>query len=329
MFRNARIKLTILYSLIFLFLFWSLSFGIYSWMNQFFGDQHKRGIIHNEQTPNTYVHLPEPASDIIMDELRNILLLIDLSLLLGIPLITWFLTGRTLAPVQKAHNREKQFLTNASHDLRTPLAIMRAEMEVALRKKRTAEEYKKTINSSKEEVEDLIALVENLLFINREAGNNTEEKQEIIDLTDLLAERVNTFHLSAKNKEQELTFTPPQESLVILGNTQRLKRLFTNLIDNAIKYTPTKGKIAVVLTKANQQASIEIRDTGIGIVMEQQEQVFDRFYRGDTSRSEKGYGLGLSIAKQIVAAYHGTIILNSKPHHGTTVTVTFPLVKKA
>ena len=125
MFQKTRFKLTLFYSLIFLVLFWSLSRGIYLWMNRSFGDeqgknndilvQHERSLLQNNGNST------DPASDIVMDELRNVLIILDLVVLFGIPTITWFLTGSTLAPVQNAYIREKRFLTEPAHDLRTPL----------------------------------------------------------------------------------------------------------------------------------------------------------------------------------------------------------------
>src|SRR5476651_1879019 len=168
MFNRARIKLTIVYSLIFLLLFWGLSLGIYVWMNRCFGDEpgkdaHIR-VYHAPISLENTRTTTEPLSDIVMDELRNVLLVLDGTLLFGIPTITWFLTGNTLSPVKKAHEKEKQFLTDASHDLRTPLSILQSEIELTLKKEHTLEEYKETLRSNKEEVAELIDLVENMLF---------------------------------------------------------------------------------------------------------------------------------------------------------------------
>jgi len=318
MFRHARIKLTILYSVIFLLLFWTTSSGVYLWMNHYFGDRRTHPHATNER------QLEESNSDKIMDELRNVLLLLDLSLFFLVPTITWILTGKTLEPVQKAHEREKEFLTNASHDLRTPLTIMRTEMELALRKNRSTNEYKHTLLSSKEEVEDLIGLVENLLFIARSENTQAKNIFETIDLTDLITERIVSFQRILKKKQQKLLFDPPSESLTIQGSLPLLKRLFTNLVDNASKYTPSEGTIRITAKKKQQTVIVEISDTGVGISSEHQEHLFERFYRVDSSRNEKGYGLGLAIAQQIVFAHRGKIGIRSKLGKGTTVTLTFP-----
>jgi signal transduction histidine kinase len=329
MIRQARIKLTLLYSIIFLLLFWSLSFGIYSWMNKFFGDRER---IHVNQMyqPEPGIEpftLQEPSSDMIMDELRNILLIIDFILLITIPTLTWFLTGNALGPVQKAQKREQQFITNASHELRTPLSILHAQMEVILKKKRDISEYQQVLQSNKEEVEDLIALVENLLFISREQTNHSSPINETLDITDVTAERIAYFQKKAHKKKLKIFLKPPASELVILGNLQLFKRLLTNLLENAIKYT-VKGSITITIKQENSQAVIQVTDTGIGIAKEKQERIFDRFYRADESRSEQGYGLGLAIAKQITDIHHGTITVNSESKKGTTIKILLPLFRQ-
>src|SRR5579883_1134484 len=119
MFRQARIKLTLLYSIIFLALFWSLSLGVYLWMNRCFGHEGDRNHYIRDHYQTSYFDRDdgnrESPGDVVMDELRNILITVNIILLFGIPPITWLLTGKTLSPVQQSHEREKQFLTDASH----------------------------------------------------------------------------------------------------------------------------------------------------------------------------------------------------------------------
>ena len=329
MFHKARIRLTVLYSLIFLILFWALSAGVYEWMNGHFGDKQRKDFDnYTRQEQSTFENSPskESPSDVVMDELRDTLIILDFLLLILVPTITWSLTGRTLAPVQKAHEREKQFFTDASHDLRTPLTILKGEIDLALQKDQPVKEYKNTLQSGKEEVARLIDLVENMLFFAREDKSNQMVQKELLDLTDITAERVSKFQNTAKQKQQNLLFTPPKESTMIQGNKQLLQRLLTSLLDNAVKYTPTKGKISITFCHQKQYAVITISDTGIGISEAQQEKIFNRFYRADAARSQKGYGLGLSIAKQIVENHKGEIHLTSQVGKGTTITVSFPLV---
>ena len=329
MFQRARLKLTFLYSLIFLFLFWSLSAGVYLWMNKYFGDTGIDRYIHTNSERffnGRKEERNEPPSDIILDELRDTLVIIYALLFFIVPTLAWFLTGRTLSPVQQSYEREKRFLADASHDLRTPLSILSGELEFALQKDTTKEEYNNIIASNKEEVTNLIALVENMLFLSREEVQYKSSQKEQVDLTDILTERIAIFQKAAKQKKIQLEFIFPKQSVVIKGNAQLLKRLFTNLLDNALQYTTAKGKISVTLAQKNTVIVTKISDTGIGISQENQEKVFERFFRIDTARSQKGYGLGLAIAKQIVEFHHGSIHLASRVGKGTTITLSFPLI---
>ncbi len=328
MFYKARIRLTVIYSLIFLILFCTLSAGVYEWMNGHFGDKQRKDFdtyTHQEQSFFGNFPSTESPSDIVMDELRDALIALDMIVLILVPTITWFLTGKTLAPVQEAHDREKQFFTDASHDLRTPLTILKGEIDLALKKDQTIKEYNNTLQSSNEEVTRLIDLVENMLFFARENRSNQTIQKEVLDLTDIIAERVSKFQNSAKQKQQNLLFTPPKENITIPGNKQLLQRLITILLDNAVKYTPIKGTIFITLSHEKHNGIVTISDTGIGISEEQQGKVFDRFYRADSARLQKGYGLGLSIAKQIVDFHEGKISLDSQEGQGTKITISFPL----
>lgn len=331
MFYKARLKLTILYSLIFLVLFWVLSTGVYEWMNGHFGDKQRRDFdsyIHEQRTDDHFTISGESPSDIVMDDLRDILIILDILLLLLVPTITWFLTGKTLAPVQEAHEKEKQFFTDASHDLRTPLTILKGEIDLALQKNQTSKEYKNVLQSSKEEVARLIDLVENMLFFARDDKRGQSIQKESLDITDVIAERVSKFQKLAKQKKQHLLFIPPKEMIAIHANKQLVQRLLTSLLDNAIKYTPDNGEISITLFEEKHFAIIVIHDTGIGIADKQQDKVFHRFFRSESARTQKGYGLGLSIAKQIVDFHGGKISLHSQEGKGTEITMSFPLFRQ-
>ena len=300
-------------------------------MNSYFGDTHLERNRENRSsyTPLTNSHSHESTSDIIMDELKSVLIFIDIFVLITIPLITWLMTDRTLRPIQQAHDREKRFFTDASHDLRTPLTILRGEIEIALRKDQPKQVYKQTLKSNKEEIEDLILLVENMLFFAKENKRFTTSHDELIDLTDIIAGRVSVFQNAAKQKNIKLDFGFPKENPQILANTQLIKRLISILLDNAIKYNRNDGKVTLRLYAKKNKVFVEIKDTGIGIPSHIQDKIFDRFFRADSSRNEKGYGLGLSIAKQIIDFYKGELSFVSTENNGTTFTLAFPSVKQS
>lgn len=332
MFKTARIKLTLVYSALFLIFIWMSSFAIFWYCNNFFHQQYVQEIqekTKNEakecESPTYSEHMTEMAVVLALDKIKVILLVINGIFLVLIPGSAWILTGKSLKPIEEAHIREKQFVANAAHDLRTPLTILSTEMEVALQKNRTETEYKKILKSNKEEVEKLSKLVDELLFLARFDTGKKQNNVSSVDLTDVVSMAVALHAKAAKKKNLKLIFNPPEENVGVNGNKTMLIQLFSNLIDNAVKYTE-KGKITVLMKHSEQKAIVEITDTGIGIERENLKKIFDRFYRIDTSRSEtKGYGLGLSIVDTILKIHKGTITVESTPKKGTKFVVSLPI----
>ncbi len=323
---QAQIKLTVLYSFIFLIFFWSLSFGVYAWMNTFFGDQ---AVSRFEIRPKslffeTSDSSKEPFSDVVMDELRTVLLMADTTLLFFIPVISWILTGKTLQPVKTAHNKEQQFFADASHDLKTPLTILKGEIELGLKKRQTVNQYINLLKSSKEEIDRLVDLTESLMFFSKDQSEGQNILFSEVDLTDLVIERIGSFKPLAKTKKIKLSFHPALISVVVFGNASLLRRMLTNLLDNAFKYTSPNGQITVKLSADSNLSKIMILDTGIGISKQDQERIFDRFFVADSSRSKSGHGLGLSIVKKIVDIHHGKITVESETGRGSAFTITIP-----
>jgi signal transduction histidine kinase len=202
---------------------------------------------------------------------------------------------------------------------------MSGELEVALKKERTSEDYRQVLNSSKQETDRLIELSENLLFLARaDQGRQTIEFEKL-DITDLIGSIIASLQTESTNKGIAMRFEPEEEPTFAWGQPAMLRRLFFNLIDNAIQYTPSQGEIWISLATCKQYTEVKIRDTGVGIPPEDQEKIFDRFYRVDPSRSRtKGYGLGLAISKSIVELHHGRITVRSALGKGSTFTVTLP-----
>lgn len=331
MFKRAEIKLTILYSGLFLFLFWTFSFGLYVWMNNSFGESYISQVEQRQKDTDAFSNqnakVVTIAGDIAIDQLRNILLALNGGLLLIIPVASWFLAKRTLTPVQKMHEQQKQFVSDASHEMRTPLAIMSGEIEVILKKKRTVADYKKTLVSTKEETDRLSKLVENLLFLAKDNQNTQILQHESIDITDSINEV--TQALLPKSKQKKVSIGLEVKAVatapIVKGYPSLLRQLFYNLLDNAITYTPKRGKITITLLEVKSTIVIAIHDTGIGIAKEEQSKILNRFYRVDTSRSEtKGYGLGLSIVKSIIARHNGKLLITSEVKKGSTFTVILP-----
>jgi signal transduction histidine kinase len=216
----------------------------------------------------------------------------------------------------------RRFTADASHELRTPLAAIRTEAEVALGKPLTVEQHQELLGSILEECERLARLTDQLLALAREDAGGTRPEPAPVDLAALVAGVVETMRPLAEARGVALRHDP-DGPLRVRGEETRLRQVFFNLLDNAIKYTPEGGAVAVGLGQVGGEAVVTVRDTGVGIPAEHLPRVFERFYRVDKARSraEGGAGLGLSIAQKIVTDHGGRIELASSPGRGTTCTV--------
>ncbi|MCX6384563.1 MAG: HAMP domain-containing sensor histidine kinase [Actinobacteria bacterium] len=332
MLKVARIKLTILYSILFLFMFWAFSIGLYFWVNNSFGESYTAQVKEQQQVGEFEGEFADKekifiaiAGDIAMVQLRNTLLILNGGLLIIIPALAMILTRKTLTPVQQIYEQQKQFVSDVSHELRTPLSIMSGEMEIALKKNRTTSEYIQVITSSRQELNNLTNLVENLLFLTRIDQGKSFLQSEKVDLTDVINNVIAILQEKYKKKKITLKFKPADESITISGQISMLRQLFFNIIDNAIIYTPENGKIDIALSTNMNNIIVKVTDNGIGIAPQDQKKIFERFYRADLSRSQvKGYGLGLAICQSIVSLYNGSINISSHLGKGTTVTVCLP-----
>jgi len=231
------------------------------------------------------------------------------------------------ARLERAFKRVTQFTADASHELRTPIALMRTRTEVALRKQRSEAEYRETLLRINQELERTSALIENLMTLARADAGSEALQVAPTNLNELLLEISETARLLAEGKSIQYDQRFPETPLSVTGNAQSLRRLFLILIDNAVKYTPHGGRISVVLDTSDGAAVTQIRDTGVGISAEDLPYIFERFYRADESRSREsgGTGLGLSIAQWIAEAHQGKISVVSKVGEGSVFRVQIPL----
>ena len=220
----------------------------------------------------------------------------------------------------------KQFSIDASHELRTPLTIMRGEVEHALRNPKSPEEYREVLSSTLEEVVGLSAIVDDLLTLSKADLKQHVVVRDRINLKDFIAELYEDSTIIAEKKRISVVLQKNEE-VVIVGDKMHLRRLFLNLVDNAIKYTPEKGGLILSSERQNGFAKVAVSDTGIGISAEDQRNIFNRFYRADRARSGEvsGSGLGLSISKLIAELHGGKIEVKSQPGSGSTFTVYLPL----
>ena len=220
----------------------------------------------------------------------------------------------------------RQFSADASHELQTPLTILQGELEVALRAPRSPDEYRRVLTSALEESGRIARLVEGLLLLSRADAGVLRMDHQAVDLARLVAEVVEQSQVLAKARWVTLDLGP-LIPVTMQGDPQHLRRLLVNLVDNGLKYTPAGGCVTLGLYQDGAWAVLRVADTGIGLASEQQERIFQRFYRAPTamSREVEGSGLGLCIARSIVEAHGGAIQVESAEGHGSIFTVRLPL----
>ncbi len=235
--------------------------------------------------------------------------------------------NQMIARLDEAFTTQRQFMEDISHELKTPLSVLKGELEVTLKKIRSTQEYETTLHSSLEEVNHLVGIVGNLLTLARFDAKTTTLQEASLDLNVLLKDAVDDIQVLAVQKKITLQLNRAH-TVEILADKTQLKRLVLNILDNAIKYTPPGGKVSIDLRQQRNSADIDITDTGIGIPEAELPHIFDRFYRVDKSRSSIGFGLGLSIAQSIAMAHGGKIYARANVPQGTIFTISLPIKPK-
>ncbi len=234
-----------------------------------------------------------------------------------------------ISRLQAAFERQRQFTSDASHELRTPLAVMRGDIEVALRRERPPEEYRRVLTSNLEEIVRLSRLVEDLLMLARADSGRIELRREAVDLNTICQQMAEYISPLAQQRDQSLSYNGPGAEVKVNVDVHRIKQLLLNLLDNAIKYTDFGGRVMLGLKIDDKDAVISVADSGRGIPPEDLPHIFERFFRRSkttSDRSAMGFGLGLSIVKWIVDAHGGKIEARSQVGKGTTFLVRLPLV---
>lgn len=333
MFKKAVLKFSLIYSLLFFLFFWSFSAIFYVYLENSFGEPYIAKVKQRVEQENVNSTFSDPGliivtktTEVTLEHLREALVIINCSLLILIPFASWALAKRTLSPIKEVHTKQEQFVSDASHELKTPLAIAAGEIDVALKSDRSKSYYIKTLINIKEEILRLSSLVLGLLSLTRSEDNPAVILTDKIDIIDLVNKAVASLSRAFKVNKIMLVFNFPEETGVVMGNQPMLMQLFTDLLENALKFSPSRTTVTVNIVKINQEMHISISDQGIGIDIMLQDKIFDRFYRADISRNmTKGYGLGLSIAKSIVKAHKGKILVESVPGRGAKFTVILPL----
>jgi len=231
-----------------------------------------------------------------------------------------------IARLETSFRQIRQFSSDASHELRTPLTVMKGETELALRRPREAGDYTVVLESNLEEIDRMTRLGGELLFLSRADMGEVKTERLPVKLELLLEDIHRQASLLGQEQNVQVVLGLVMPALV-LGDELRLRELFLNLVDNAVKYSRHGGTVDISLITQGNQAKFIIADQGIGISRDDQERIFDRFFRTDDARThtKKGTGLGLAICAWIADSHHGRIEVESEPNKGSTFTVLLPL----
>jgi signal transduction histidine kinase len=234
-----------------------------------------------------------------------------------------------LARLERNFLSLRRFTADASHELKTPLTVLRSGIERAITHPKVAPEVLEVLDETLAEVNRMAETVDSLLMLARADEGRVPLHLEPMDIRDLLGEVAETAGILGEQARVEVTVAIPDRPVMIAADRARVRQLLLNLLTNAIKYTPARGLIDIDSVVAGDQVSISVRDSGIGIAPGDLPHIFDRFWRADQARSRTGerpgVGLGLAISKWIAEAHGGTIYVSSRPGRGTTFVVTLPL----
>ncbi|HWC57550.1 MAG TPA: HAMP domain-containing sensor histidine kinase [Candidatus Paceibacterota bacterium] len=308
----ARLKLTALYLFIIV-----IMLAIYSAAFYFSVIQNVRARINAAGDRLGAHQLYDSATDALQEQI----IIIDSVIFLLAGIGSFWLSEKTLRPVKRAYEAQERFSADASHEFRTPLAVMKTTIEVLLRGKEVlSPETKRVLQSTLEEIQSLATITDDLLDLARD----TLTAMHIVDVSSIIKKVVESLTAIAREKNLVIALDglPKAE---IKGNTDALIRLYKNIFSNAISYTPVGGSIRIAMDTKGDFLTTKISDNGIGINEKELDKIFNRFYKADNARSSSGTGLGLAIAKHIAVLHHGAITIESSVGKGTTVTISFPL----
>ncbi len=334
MFKSATIRLTGWYLLVLMTLSIIFSFVIYQITANEVQTRLERFQTSLQQS-HDFDFAPPPVKAALLrnsevsdatETIAKELVLLNLFILVIGGYVSYLLARRNLMPIEKAHEAQSRFTSDASHELRTPLAVMKTELEVALMDKNaTAKDLKEVLVSNLEEVDKLSKLAQMLL--NMSQFDNNKLKLEPVNLYKITQSIIHDFRLPESRIIIDAIHKP-----IVHGNETAIAELIKILVDNALQYSPNDSLIVINLTKDDNNATFEITNTGPGIPSDKLPHIFDRFYRADSSRTsgtQKGYGLGLALAKQIVELHKGELIATSTPDHETIFTFILALNNKS
>ncbi len=344
MFRSARLKLTAWYLLIIMTISIAFSVVIYhvltNEVDRFAQAQRirieRRLLDEGLVQPGSAQLPPQPITmdpDLVQETEHRILLILFVvngTIFFISGGLGYLLAGRTLGPIQDMVDEQNRFISDASHELRTPLTALKSSIEVNLRdKKLTLGGARALLTGSIGQVNKLQSLSDSLLELVQYQQPNIKITFTRVSVPAITGEAI--LRVTPQANAKHMTIQDQSPPIEIAGSKEHLVDLLVILLDNAIKYSDEKMKVSISAKRTDGDVVIRVRDEGIGIAQKDIPHIFNRFYRADSARAreqEGGYGLGLSIAKQIVDAHHGSITAESKSGHGSTFIIHLPVYQK-
>lgn len=256
---------------------------------------------------------------------RLLFFTLDLLASAVLALFSWYFTKRILKPLEENQKQQNQFIASASHELRTPLAVILSCASASARA--SDEERIHFLDSIHAEGLRMSRLIEDMLLLTKAGNYRWTIRKEPAELDTLLLDTFEAFEPAARERSILLAVELPEDAVpTILCDPERIRQVLSILLHNALSYTPAHGQVHLSLVNDGKYIRLIVKDNGIGIPDEDKKKIFERFYRADSSRSEKGhFGLGLCIAQEIVYAHHGRIQVGDTPGGGSTFSVVLPL----
>ena len=328
MFQSARIKLTLWYLIVTSVIALSFSGIIYRVVTLELERGYRLAEYKMRGQPVPQHHVQLFLQEEFNESKRLVLirlLLIDGMIISTVGAVGYFLAGKTLHPIEVMTEEQKRFIADASHELKTPITALQTSIEVALRdKKLNLKNLRNVLFDSLDDIESLKKLTNDLLSLARYQKDNNfrKEKVNMKEVVDSVSKKMLPL-----TKKKKINLILRSNKVQLTAHKDSMEKLVTILLDNAIKYTRTGGDVSLTLLKKKNKLLLIVKDTGIGISRKDRVHIFDRFYQADSSRTSQvgGFGLGLSIAIQIVKLHKGKVEVKSKKGMGSTFIVRLPL----
>lgn len=307
-FRRAKLRLAFSYAAVQLILFAAFGLGVYYYVTTAFDYDVAEG--------DSAVATAEAG----FATLRNGIIVAYLALVVLIPVTSYLLASLAMRPILASFEAQQRFIDDASHEFRTPLAALQAQLELGLSRPRSTAEYRTVLAHSLHSTTQLNEILDDLLVLSRGAHDTNLAMREV-EIGSVVADAVD--QLPPADAARVLQPDPPE--LLISAAPSMLTRAIVNLLTNALRYSPAGSLVSVTITRHGGMVRINVKDHGTGMTREDQQRAFDRFWRADDSRSSEGRGLGLAIVKEVVGLHGGRVDLESELGVGTTASVMIPL----